>query len=156
MRTQNQHNMQSTSNGNVTNLTGSTFPKRPNNLTSQSSDHIQMLYSGQQKSTTAVKVKILPLLSEKFEILPLLLLKFTCYNSGQKERLCLIIDQCRRQKLCKWKCHKFNRQYFSKKAKQFDFAIFRPYTNVILRSTKVYDCKITTSSAIFINERPHI
>jgi hypothetical protein len=25
----------------------------------------------------------------------------TCYNSGQKERLCLIIDKCRRQKLCK-------------------------------------------------------
>jgi hypothetical protein len=23
------------------------------------------------------------------------------YNSGQKERLCLIIDKCRRQKLCK-------------------------------------------------------
>jgi hypothetical protein len=41
--------MQSTSNGNVTNLTGSTFPKRPSNLTSQSSDHIQMLYSGQHE-----------------------------------------------------------------------------------------------------------
>jgi hypothetical protein len=25
----------------------------------------------------------------------------TCYNNGQKERLCLIIDKCRRQKLCK-------------------------------------------------------
>jgi hypothetical protein len=25
----------------------------------------------------------------------------TCYNDGQKERLCLIIDKCRRQKLCK-------------------------------------------------------
>ena len=25
----------------------------------------------------------------------------TCYNSGQKEMLCLIIDKCRRQKLCK-------------------------------------------------------
>jgi hypothetical protein len=25
----------------------------------------------------------------------------TCYNSGQKERLCLNIDKCRRQKLCK-------------------------------------------------------
>jgi hypothetical protein len=25
----------------------------------------------------------------------------TCYNNGQNERLCLIIDQCRRQKLCK-------------------------------------------------------
>jgi hypothetical protein len=24
-----------------------------------------------------------------------------CYNNGQKERLCLIIDKCRRQKLCK-------------------------------------------------------
>jgi hypothetical protein len=24
----------------------------------------------------------------------------TCYNNGQKERLCLIIDKCRRQKLC--------------------------------------------------------
>jgi hypothetical protein len=35
MRTQNQHNMQSTSNGNVTNLTGSTFPKRPNNLNNE-------------------------------------------------------------------------------------------------------------------------
>jgi hypothetical protein len=23
------------------------------------------------------------------------------YNNGQKERLCLIIDKCRRQKLCK-------------------------------------------------------
>jgi hypothetical protein len=23
----------------------------------------------------------------------------TCYNNGQKERLCLIIDKCRRQKL---------------------------------------------------------
>lgn len=59
MRTQNQHNMQSTSNGNVTNLTGSTFPKRPNNLTSQSSDHIQMLYSGQQKPTTARSQQVL-------------------------------------------------------------------------------------------------
>ena len=25
----------------------------------------------------------------------------TCYNNGQKERLCLIIDKFRRQKLCK-------------------------------------------------------
>ena len=25
----------------------------------------------------------------------------TCYNNGQKGRLCLIIDKCRRQKLCK-------------------------------------------------------
>jgi hypothetical protein len=25
----------------------------------------------------------------------------TCYNNGQKERLCLIIDKCRRQKLCR-------------------------------------------------------
>ena len=25
----------------------------------------------------------------------------TCYNSGQNERLCLIIDKCRHQKLCK-------------------------------------------------------
>ena len=25
----------------------------------------------------------------------------TCYNNGQKERLCLIIDKCRCQKLCK-------------------------------------------------------
>jgi hypothetical protein len=25
----------------------------------------------------------------------------TCYINGQKERLCLIIDKCRRQKLCK-------------------------------------------------------
>jgi hypothetical protein len=25
----------------------------------------------------------------------------TCYNNEQKERLCLIIDKCRRQKLCK-------------------------------------------------------
>jgi hypothetical protein len=25
----------------------------------------------------------------------------TCYNNGQKERLCLIIDKCRSQKLCK-------------------------------------------------------
>jgi hypothetical protein len=24
-----------------------------------------------------------------------------CYDNGQKERLCLIIDKCRRQKLCK-------------------------------------------------------
>ena len=59
MRTQNQHNMQSTSNGNVTNLTGSTFPKRPSNLTSQSSDHIQMLYSGQQKFTTVRSQQVL-------------------------------------------------------------------------------------------------
>jgi hypothetical protein len=27
--------------------------------------------------------------------------KKTCYNSGQKERLCLNIDECRRQTLCK-------------------------------------------------------
>jgi hypothetical protein len=25
----------------------------------------------------------------------------TCYNNGQKERLCLIIDKCSHQKLCK-------------------------------------------------------
>jgi hypothetical protein len=25
----------------------------------------------------------------------------TCYSNGRKERLCLIIDKCRRQKLCK-------------------------------------------------------
>jgi hypothetical protein len=28
-------------------------------------------------------------------------LQIPCYNNGQKERLCLIIDKCRRQKLCK-------------------------------------------------------
>jgi hypothetical protein len=30
-----------------------------------------------------------------------------CYNNGQKERLCLIIDKCRRQKLCK-RAHKIS------------------------------------------------
>lgn len=51
-RTQNQNNM-STNNGNVPNFMGTTFNKRPNSLTTQSSDHIQMLYSGQSKPTTA-------------------------------------------------------------------------------------------------------
>jgi hypothetical protein len=32
----------------------------------------------------------------------------TCYHNGQKERLCLIIDKCRRQKLCK-ECKKSRR-----------------------------------------------
>lgn len=37
-----------TNNSSAMTFTGSTFQKRPSNLTSQSSDHIQMLYSGQQ------------------------------------------------------------------------------------------------------------
>ncbi|XP_076108116.1 uncharacterized protein LOC143076268 isoform X2 [Mytilus galloprovincialis] len=52
MSSQPQSNLQSTNNmnnGSIPNFNGTTFNKRPNNLTSQSSNHIQMLYSGQQR-----------------------------------------------------------------------------------------------------------
>jgi hypothetical protein len=47
------------------------------------------------------------------------------YGNGQKERLCLIIDKCRRQKLCK------QAQIISVAAplrvKYFEFRHFRPH-----------------------------